>query len=272
MTDNVLVSFFAEPRLTVFNHVYLSGGFRLNLSTLYGQVLTPTAGLVYELTPWKLKATYSRGFRAPKPWDYTDGVGNPNLLPERIRSWEAGGSVNLNASMSIDVTAYINTLDNALVKSMVGNSYRWENGGQINVRGVECFYQLHYGALNAALQYTYTNSRFLNNRRVPEISPHTAGGQFSFKLSQQVSTSLRATYLGRRDNFRPFASTGTTAVGPYFILNGTVTAENIAGFMVQLKGINLLNARYYHTSNRSPERYRQAQRTLLVTVSHSLEI
>jgi hypothetical protein len=40
---------------------------------------------------------------------------------------------------------------------------------------------------------------------------------------------------------------------------------------MQIIGKNITNTEYYHTSNRTPERYRQPQQTFLFSVTYNLE-
>ncbi|MFH1249919.1 MAG: TonB-dependent receptor, partial [bacterium] len=59
-------------------------------------------------------------------------------------------------------------------------------------------------------------------------------------------------------------------VDAYFVLNGVISYKPIPKVDIQIAVNNLLDAHYYHTSNRPPERYRQAQRTFLIKLGYQI--
>jgi outer membrane cobalamin receptor len=270
MVNNFLVSFFAEPRITLFDKLDFSGGIRLDLSSLYGIVLTPRAGAIYNNNNIRIRLSYSEAFRAPKAWDYTDGIGNPDLLPETMKSIESGLSIYAIKNLNINLTAYSSFLENSISKEIIGNSYRWINKGIVNVKGLELNLIYETGNIHSSLSYTLNHSIDALGNPVDEISRNTGNGSITYSFNDKIKINLRASYIGKRNNPVFISAINSRELGPYLIFNGTVCLLDIKGVNIRLISTNIMNSKYYHTSNRFPERYRQPQRMLLVSLGYEI--
>jgi outer membrane receptor for monomeric catechols len=122
----------------------------------------------------------------------------------------------------------------------------------------------------ASLNYTFTESENADGDFVPEISKHCFNASFTYAFNDDIILNLRANYVGERENPKLITSTNSMYIDPYLIFNATLSCLNFRGFKVQIIGQNIFNKEYYHTSNRPPDRYRQAQRTLMLSVGYSL--
>ena len=269
MKGDFLASVFVEPRYRLFKKLFLSGGLRFDQSTVYDQVLTPRVGMSYLFGRNLLRLSYSEAFRAPKPWDYSDGKGNSNLLPEKMRSIEAAVSIFANQNLRINVVGYKNELVNGIVKELLPDGYRWGNTGVIETTGTEFSLEYSAGKVSSYLNYTYSHSYNENGTSVAEISPHTGNAGVGYSFSDCLKFNLRANYVGKRENPKVISATNTNFIDPYFLLNGVVS-YSCKGITIQLICKNILDTEYYHTSNRGPERYRQPQQTFMFNVGYSL--
>jgi len=270
LLSNNLLSFFAEPRLVILKNLYLSGGVRFDQSSVYEQVLTPRAGLSYHLHKHVLRLSYDEAFRAPKPWDYTDGFGNANLLPEEMKSLEADVMISVSDNFIVDLIGYKNSLTNAIAKEVLSEGYRWVNSGEINTEGFEVYFRYSSQKIKSSLNYTFTNSYNINESLIPEISKHTGNASVTYSLSNNIKFNLRVNYIGKRRNTKIIATTNSYYVDPCVVFHGALSLLNYKGFTVQLIAKNILNKEYYHTSNKIPDRYRQPQRTIMLSVSYGL--
>jgi outer membrane receptor for ferrienterochelin and colicins len=271
MDHNFLASVFMEPRLTLFNSLYLSGGIRFDQSSVYDQVLTPRVGLSYVLSKYIVRLSYAEAFRAPKPWDYTDGLGNNSLLPEKMKSLEAAITMVVAGNVKMDFIGYKNTLENAISKYLAEGGYYWANVGEVNTEGFEIFFRYSSKKIKTSLNYTFTNSYNINESLIPEISKHTGNASVTYSLGNNIKLNLRANYIGKRRNTKIITSTNSYYVDPCVVFHGALSLLNYKGFTVQLIAKNILNKEYYHTSNKIPDRYRQPQRTILLSVGYSLK-
>jgi len=270
MENNYLASFFLEPRLTLLKNLYLSGGFRFDQSSIYDQVLTPHAGLIYNFHDQIFRFSYAEAFRAPKPWDYNDGIGNNSLLPEKMRSLEAAMTFSLFNNYKLDFIGYRNRLDNAIIKQFIDEGYRWVNDGEINTEGIEIYFRYLSKKLTSSINYTFNQSYNENDEFVPEISKHSGNASATYHFSNHIKINLRANYIGERKNPKMIESTHSNYVDPCLIFYGTLSLLNYKGFTVQFIVKNILNKEYYHTSNKEPDRYRQPQRTIMVSVGYTM--
>jgi len=266
--ENNLISVFVQPTYILFNKIFLSGGARYDKSSFYKQVLTPNLGANYLFKKHLLRLSYAEAFRAPKPWDYTDGIGNTALEPEKMKSLEAALSVYLEKKNKLDITAYKNMLENAINKQTIGDTYRWINEGEINTNGVEVYWISCFKKFKTSFNYTYNYSVNEAGNAIPEISKHTAGTSITYNIYNQWVLNFGAYYLGKRDNPKIIQTTNNTNIAPALIFNGALTLMNYHDFNMQLSVRNILNTEYYHPSNRMPDRYRQAQRMFLVSVGY----
>jgi len=272
MLKNYLLSVFVEPRVTLFKNLYLSGGIRFDQSSIYKQVFTPRAGITYHLRKHVFRVAYNEAFRAPKPWDYTDGTGNSNLLPEKMRSLELGFSFAIIDKIKIDVVGYKNQLLQAITKEVIDTlgNYKWVNKGKIDTYGFEVFLRFEIRKLKSCINYTYTQSENGPGNFINEISRHSGNASVTYSFTNNIKLNLRANYVGKRENPKLIVSTNSYYVDPYIILNGTLSLLNYKGFTAQISAKNIVNSTYYHTSNRAPDRYRQPQFTVMFTVGYSL--
>lgn len=269
MLDNRLVSVYAQSQASLSAAADLFLGVRYDDSSYYGAVTTPRLGFVYNRGRLTVKALYMRAFRAPKPWDYTNGSGNPSLNPEKNSSYEAAGGWSFSDNLRLDLSVYRNRLSNLLVRVNQGDTWWWDNAGTLTTNGCEAGWQYRRGRLKAYLNYTYTDSRDGADRRVAEIAPHGANAGIQYTFASNLHASLRAQYLGTRDNPRLIPATGNTRIDDALILHAAATLRLPRGFDLQLVVNNLLNAVYYHPSNLAPSRYRQPQRSFRLAGGYS---
>lgn len=270
MVNNSLLSAFLEPRLTLLKNLYLSGGVRLDQSTIYSHVLTPRTSLIYHLNDHLFRFSYAEAFRAPKPWDYSDGLGNTSLLPEKMKSLEAAFVFSVAENFRIDFIGYKNSLENVLSKEISNDGYRWTNSGKINTKGVEMYIRFASPKMKSSINYSYTQSYDVQNEPVPEISSHTANAGITYSFNKHIKLNLRANYTGKRKNPKTIISTGSRYIEPSLVFHGALSFINYNGINCQLTAKNIFNKEYYHTSNRDPDRYRQPQRTLMLSLSYEM--
>ncbi len=263
--DNLLLSSYLQGRYRLFEMVQVTAGARYDYSTVYDQVLTPRAGVTFHRGPLLARLFYGEAFRAPKPWDYTDGVGNSSLDPERIRSFEAGATYTFGRVVRLGLTGYRNMLYDLLMKEGVGeDGWRWTNRGEVGVWGLEAEVDVRVWVLRSFANYTFTWSRDAAGDPVPEIAEHVANVGIAADITPRIRVDVRGSYLGERETLQPNAETGETMLEDAFVLNGTLSFLDFGGFDFQLLVKNALDAEYYHPSHRPPVRYRQPQRTVLV--------
>jgi outer membrane cobalamin receptor len=271
MLSNRLISIFMEPRIVLLENIFLSGGVRFDNSSTYNQVLTPKIGASYLFDKHIFRLSYAEAFRAPKPWDYTDGISNYNLKPEKLSAMEASINLILTQYFNFNLSVYNSIHKNGLVKETLSNGWRWVNREITNTTGTEMMLIYREKRIKTSFSYTFTQSKNEFGNFIPEISKHTANAGITYLLNRYFTLNLRANYIGKRSNPVFITSTGTNIVDPALIFNCAVSLINYNGFSGQIVINNLLNSEYYHTSNRDPERYRQPQRTIIFSIGFAVD-
>lgn len=266
MINNRLISGYLQGQYRFIDNVEFTVGIRHDNSDYYGTVNTPRLGLVYAKDALTAKLLYMEAFRAPKPWDYTWGDGNPDLQPERTKSFEIFGAYQLSSHLRAGMSVYKSFTESILTKE--GN--RWVNGDRINADGMEMTVDYIKGKIKSYLNYTYTLSRYKNGDVVPEIGENNSNLGITYAFLSNCRLGLWGNYLGERTNCDTISTTGSDIVDDALILNASISLLAIQGFDFHLYLKNLLDTEYYHTSNRLPDRYRQPQRTLIFKIMYSL--
>lgn len=115
VTKRDLAAVFAQYSLEA-GGLTVDAGLRFDHNELSGDATTYNIGASYALLPeLTVRTSYGTGFRAPTFNDlyYDDpstGRGNPDLRPERSRSWEAGLNWRPTDATSLDVSVYRNKI------------------------------------------------------------------------------------------------------------------------------------------------------------------
>lgn len=267
MASNELLSLYTQARYDFAPGFRLTGGLRHDNSSSSGKVYTPRAGLVYNRERLTLKALYAEAFRAPKPWDFTYGSGNSGLDPEKMRSSELSGTYAFSGNLRADLSLYRNTLDNLLALDSAAN--RYVNSGDITTLGADAQLEFAEGPFKGRLHYSHQHSEDEDGVPVDEIACHTGGAGLFYAFSRQVKLDLAGRWTGRRRNTRAIAATGSRYVGAAVAVDATLSFLEAENFSARLIGKNIFNERWYHTSNRPPDRYRQPGRQLLLQAGYA---
>ena len=118
-------------------------GLRFDHNEQFGDATTYNIGASYAVLPeLTVRTSYGTGFRAPSFNDlyYSRpgiGVGNPDLRPERSRSWEAGLNWHPTDATSFDIAYYHNWITDQIAwGGTIGNLFPI-NVERVSVRGIE---------------------------------------------------------------------------------------------------------------------------------------
>jgi iron complex outermembrane recepter protein len=167
--------------------------------------LTGKAALVYRVAPQTvIRASAGTSFRSPTVFDlYRDLrlssgqllLGNPNLDPERLASWEIGVRQRLGDAISIDAAYYENRIRDLVQRAVdlasdpTGFTSRHFNAGRARTRGTELALTWRPTAwLTARPTYTYTDARIVENG----AAPATVGKQVTFVPRHMAAGTLTA--------------------------------------------------------------------------------
>ncbi|MBN2893463.1 MAG: TonB-dependent receptor [Bacteroidales bacterium] len=270
--DNFLVSVFAEADYSIVSQLSVAGGLRYDYSSVYDQVLTPRFSLIFNDKQVLSKLLYAQAFRAPKPWDYTNGLGNPDLLPEKMRSVELSNSIYFSDNFVVLFSIYKNILNQAIVKQFIGSfgDFMWINEGLIQTDGIELGFKYKSKHVDLYSNYTFNSSYNENKVIIDEISKHALNSGFNLTVFKKIKLNLNSNFYSKKKNLQLIMTTSSWYVDPAIIFNGTVGVFDFHGFDLMFIVKNIFDIEYYHTSNKEVERYRQPQRTIFVKISYKM--
>ena len=267
MTANRLVGFYLQSQYNVVDNISLTAGVSQDFSSYYGDVFTPRTGLVFNKGRLTAKLLYNEAFRAPKPWDYTYGSGNPDLKSERMRSGELCLSYMFSNIINIDGSLYRNEIKGILTNDL-DNDY-WINRNKALTNGVELTLQHSHGKIRAYTNYTYSNSEDQDGNPIPEIAKHTANAGVEYSFTPKFQVNIRENYIGNKRNPKIIPSTGNNLVGDAIVFNTSLSYLDFYDFDFHIDVKNLFDAKYYHTSNLDLARYRQPQQMILIGIAYN---
>ena len=264
--DNDLLSIYVQGQYWFLKHFQFVAGARQDFSSYYHQVLTPRFALVYNIRKFTSKFMYSEAYRAPRPWDYSSGIGNPDLKPEKMKSGEIFISYSLSKFLNLEVSSYRNSLSELFVIDYVDSlgNWHWINRDNVATTGLEAGFNFKRNRIGFYGYYTFNSPKDQDGNLIAEISKHVANAGVSLNIYKVLHFHLAGYYYSQRINPKNIAATGNNIIDGAFILNGTLGWFNFHGMDLQLIANNILDAEYYHPSNRIPDRYRQPQRSFLL--------
>ena len=222
---NDLVSVYAQSRTAISRNVDLFLGVRHDDSNYYGTVNTPRFGIVYNKGKLTAKVFYTRAFRAPKPWDYTNGLGNPDLKPEKAGCFELSGGWSFSKHLRFDLSLYQNRLSNLLVRENLENGSRWINFGKLNTKGIETALEYRRGRLKAYINYSYTASRDEQKAQAAEIAPHGGNIGATWVFTKDFLFDVRGQYTGARKNPKIIPVTGNDLIDEALVFHATASLK-----------------------------------------------
>lgn len=130
---------------------------RYDHHSAYGSHASPKIGVTYNATDhFRIKANYGDGFKAPSvsqlyydldmpmggPGNWVHLTGNPNLKPEKSKSWDLGVEAEFGKGYG-SLTYFDNDVDNLIASIPKGtdsnghNLYRYENVNKARIKGLE---------------------------------------------------------------------------------------------------------------------------------------
>ncbi len=199
---------YVQAQVTLFDRLTLLGSARLDDHSGFGTHRTGQVSGVYQLTATgtAIRAGYGTAFHAPTLFDlFFPGpffFGNPNLRPERSRTWEAGFEQRLFGDRAMLSATYFSTRFTDLIVFGFPMS---QNTGSARSNGVEVAAEIRPLA-GLRLKGTYAFTEAINRitreplRRVPK---HLGSASATYELDKRYSVSITGLFVGRRSDTDP---------------------------------------------------------------------
>jgi outer membrane receptor protein involved in Fe transport len=190
-TENEVAGY-VSLRQTIAGRLTLDMGIRVDHHSQTGTEWVPQGGLALQLPHWgELRAMVSKGFRNPTIRElYMFGSKNPDLLPEKLVSYEISYSQHLlNNAFTYGVNVFYIDGDNIIQTVRINGQQKNVNTGTIKNKGLEVngSYRIN------SVWKVFANYSLLDKKYPVIAAPEHklyAGGSFS-KGRWNVSTGLQ---------------------------------------------------------------------------------
>lgn len=233
--DRDIYAFYAEFLYDVSEDIRLTLGGRYDHFSDFGEAFSPRLGATWQANDTNtFKMMYGEAFRAPTFAElYNQNnpvlVGNPNLNPEDIETFEVS---YMNADIDnaeITLTLFDNYLSNLITVDSTGHHV---NSGNINTNGLEAEvkYNLGRGSFIMA-NYTYQDPQNeTSNAPMANVSEHKAYMGVNYRIDKTYNLYVDANYRG--EQFRVAEDT-REEVDSSVVANATLLLKDI--FVEDLK-------------------------------------
>ncbi|WP_245417399.1 TonB-dependent receptor [Aminobacter sp. AP02] len=231
----------------------VDSGLRYDHNEQFGDATTYNIGASYEIVPDLVaRVSYGTGFRAPTFNDlYYPNFSNPNLKPEKSKSYEVGFNWRPTEQTAIDAALYQTWLTDAIASNPP--TYLPFNVARAKVTGFEATIEHafdHRWSGKASIDYRSPKNED-TGRYIPYRDRFKAAAEVTFAATESLNLNAKLLYGAAR-----FANAANTVKLPEyvtvdFLANYTFDARSSLKFSVE----NLLDEQYSTVTNyRAPGR------------------
>ncbi len=270
-------SFYIQDIWDITKNINITLGCRFDQYTRYGGELSPRAALSWEfMENATLRLLYGKSFRPPSFLELFTAnqpllLGNENLDPEILHSYEIGLSYQFNKHITSSINYFYNDHDNLITLNTVsGITGGYEHFGDAHIQGVEAETKIDFGdKVNAFMNYTFLDAQDAEGNNMPFAAKHKGNFGVNVEYPKYINTNLNAFVSGKR-----YRKTGDSRNGngmpSYALLNLSVTGKNFFNSLeIQGTIFNLLDKDYEDPGSTSiPDDLPRPGRTFFIGVEY----
>ncbi len=246
---------YMQDKWDIVEDMGLTIGIRHDHYSDFEGTTNPRIGFVWDfMENATLKLLYGQAFRAPHfrelySVNNTVSIGNPDLKPETIRTYEVGLAYKFTDELNVNVNYFFNVIRDEIVlgpKSSSDEPRVYGNLGGANIQGIEFeakaalgnFWDDAYFYAN----YTYQDAEAKGDP-LPDAPKHKGNVGVNFGLTKYLNANLHTFINGPRP--REESDTRDDSPG-YAVANMTLIAKNFFKDMkIKASLFNLLDKNYY---------------------------
>jgi vitamin B12 transporter len=245
---------YVQAQVTLLDRLTLLGSARVDDHSRFGTHGTGQVSGVYQLTATgtAIRAGYGTAFRAPSLNDLFlfPPFSNPNLQPERSRTWEAGVEQRLFGSLATLSATYFYTRFTDLIAG-APPTFISQNIGSARSNGVEAAVEIRpLEGLTLKGTYNFTQPIDRITRQPLLRRPkHLGSASAIYQFARRYSLAATALFVGERPDVDPvtFATVTNGGYAKVDLAAGAVLSEEwgpLRSLRLTAKIDNLLNERY----------------------------
>lgn len=246
-------SLFAQDQATIFEDVYLTVGGRIDDHDQFGTHGTYKVAAAYTIKEQQitLRSSLGTGFKAPslaQLYDSSWGSNNPNLKPEKSKSWDVGFDKTLVFLQSkLGVSWFHNTYTDLISSSFATH---WQNTNIAHAQSSGLGLNLSVipsKDLTISTNYTYTKTRDDQGQELLRRPQNQFNVSGDYRLSATVKLGAELTYVGSRQDY--INITGPKGeVGGYYLVNMTGSYDINKSLQLFARVNNLFDRSYQNVS------------------------
>lgn len=200
--------FYLQDQIRLFDRSFTTAGVRYDLNDRFGGKVTWRVTQLFTIDEigTRLKGSYGTGFKTPSlfqlyaPADPFFGpIGNPNLRPEKSRSWDLGFEQTLwHEKILFGASWFSNSFDDLIDFTAIG----FNNIARANTEGIESFIEIApLEGLTIRGNYTYTRSRESSTgQRRLRIPTDKGSINVNYHFWDRANLNLNVVIVGDRDD------------------------------------------------------------------------
>ncbi|OAJ69867.1 hypothetical protein A7976_11830 [Methylobacillus sp. MM3] len=240
---------FVQDEYTIRDDLLLNAGLRYDHYSAFGGTTNPRVALIYHPSPGNgLKLIYGSAYRAPNAYemfygdaDTPDYKGNPELDPERIKTYELVLEKSFGASWHGTLSVFHYDVKN-LITQIVDTDDRllFVNGEKAHTSGIELSAEKYWqGGAKLKGNISYQDARDKADNRWLTNSPRILGKlALALPIAHFWQAGAELQYTGKR-------RTNAGEVGGYALANLTLNRRSLLkGLDASLSAYNLFDKEY----------------------------
>ncbi len=250
--DSRIWALYLQDEYTIFNNLILNAGVRYDHYSTFGSTVNPRLALIYTpLAGTVFKFLYGSAFRAPNVFELYYNLpsqnvkGNPNLGPEKIRTYELIYEQYIGNHIRGTISGFYNNIDNLIVQvtDQADGFFVFKNLSRAQADGVETELEAKFdNGLTGRASYTFQDAWDSDTGQTLVNSPrHLA------KLNVTIPLLHEKIFLGIEEQFTDRRKTlvdGNFAKS-FFVTNLTLYSRDLLkNLELSASLYNLFDCRY----------------------------
>ncbi len=200
---------YVQDILSITEDASLTVGVRHDHYSDFGGTTNPRAGLVWEfMKDTSLKLLYGKAFKAPTFSQLyfinnPVSVGNPDLNPEKIDTYEAGLEHRFLNNYTMRLNYFYNKLEDLIAlgdKPSATEPAFWVNKGTAEVQGVEAELLFNFGSdYYGYINYSYQDAKDKEtDEKLPDVPSHRANAGINLAPWRHLNANINISWTGKR--------------------------------------------------------------------------
>jgi len=241
---------YIQDEWKIKDNLRLTAGVRYDHYNDFGDTTNPRFGIVWRfLENADLKLLYGQAFRAPTFTElYSINnptiIGNPDLDPEKIKTYEASLGYTYTERFRIELNYFYNDIDDLIVRDPSTSPMTYANLGRAEIDGIEAVLTEKYSADNYwKIAYTWQDPRDAHTgERIAFVPSNRASASVNYGFSKYLVSHVDVLWTGPRP--RPLGDIRDD-VASYTTVDLTLTLRNIyENLEIQAAIHNLFDEKY----------------------------